>query len=95
MAYSIDERETLIRYDEKDNCWYFESSVRKHINQIIKSETCFEQVDKEIENGIVIYVSAKLSDLENYSVKPFVKTKRKLSDNQKQVLASRLQAKST
>ncbi|MDO4902613.1 MAG: hypothetical protein Q4A21_03650 [bacterium] len=95
MSYIIDERETHIRYDEKDNCWFLESSVRKHINQIIKSESCFEQIDKEIENGVVIYVSAMLSDLENFSINPFVKPKRRLSDNQKQELLSRLQSKST
>lgn len=28
--YLPEERETVIRFDELDNAWYFETSVRKH-----------------------------------------------------------------
>ncbi|AWX96424.1 hypothetical protein [Streptococcus suis] len=92
--YSIDERETLIRYDEYDKCFYYSSNVRKHITHILKDESCFESVDKEIEDGKVIYVSAKLSDLDNFSVNPFVKTRRKLSEREKSILASRFRSTS-
>ena len=81
--YLLEERETLIRYDEFDDCWYFDSNVRKHISKILKSESAFETVDKELEDGRVIAVSAKLSDLENFLVNPFVKSKPKLTKEQK------------
>lgn len=34
--YLPEERETVIRFDELDNAWYFETSVRKHITKIEK-----------------------------------------------------------
>ncbi|HEL2739341.1 TPA: hypothetical protein UDO34_002231, partial [Streptococcus suis] len=42
-----------------------------------------------IENGIVISIEAKLSDLKNFSVMPFVRAKRKLSASEKQELINR------
>lgn len=90
--YLIEEKETLIRYDDSDKCWYFDSNVRKHINKILKSESCFETIVKEVEAGKIISVSAKLSDLDNYSVNPFVKTKRKLSQSEKTSLTRRFQS---
>lgn len=86
MAYLPEERETVINYDELENCWYFESNVRRHVTQILKMEHAFESVEKEIENDFCIYVRAKLSNLENFSVNPFVKNKRKMSELQKQTL---------
>lgn len=86
MAYLPEERETVINYDELENCWYFESNVRRHVTQILKMEHAFESIEKEIENDFCIYVRAKLSNLEDFSVNPFVKNKRKMSELQKQTL---------
>ncbi|WP_373714008.1 hypothetical protein [Streptococcus sp.] len=86
MAYLPEERETVINYDELEDCWYFESNVRRHVTQILKMEHAFESVEKEIENDFCIYVRAKLSNLEDFSVNPFVKNKRKMSELQKQTL---------
>lgn len=36
MAYTLEERETIVRYDEMDKCWYFESNVRRHVTKILK-----------------------------------------------------------
>lgn len=46
MGYLPEERETLIRYDELDNCWYFESNVRRHVTKILKMEHAFDSVEK-------------------------------------------------
>lgn len=92
MAYLPEERETIIRYDEQENCWYFESNVRRHVTKILKTEHAFEQVDKELENDFCVYVRAKLSDLENFSVSPFVKNKRKLSEDERRKMAERLKS---
>uniref|UniRef100_UPI003F68C0AC hypothetical protein n=1 Tax=Streptococcus pluranimalium TaxID=82348 RepID=UPI003F68C0AC len=93
MAYLAEERETVIRYDEQDNTWHFESNIRKHITKILKTEDAFESVDKEIEDGRVISVRAKLSNLDDFMVNPFVKNKRKLSDEQKRKMAERLKSR--
>ncbi|HEL2544068.1 TPA: hypothetical protein TZ305_000088 [Streptococcus suis] len=86
MAYLPEERETVIRYDELDDCWYFESNVRRHVTKILKMEHAFESVEKELENNFCIYVRAKLLNLDDFSVSPFVKNKRKMTEKQKQVL---------
>ncbi|HGD6505585.1 TPA: hypothetical protein ACIZ50_002044 [Streptococcus agalactiae] len=72
MAYTLEERETIVRYDEMDKCWYFESNVRRHVTKILKMEHAFDEIEKELENDFCIYVRAKLSDLNNFSVNPFV-----------------------
>lgn len=92
MTYSLVERETVIRYDEQDNNWTFESNVRKHMTKILKSEEAFESVDKELENERVISVRATLSNLDDFTVSPFVKNKRKMSDEQKREMAERLKS---
>jgi hypothetical protein len=83
MSYLPEERETIVRYDEMDNCWYFESNVRRHVTKILKMEQAFDEIEKEFENDFCIYVRAKLSDLNNFSVNPFVNNKRKLSEEQR------------
>ncbi|MEW4354076.1 hypothetical protein AB1I63_04140 [Streptococcus pneumoniae] len=89
MGYLPEERETVIRYDEFDNCWFFESNVRRHVTKILKMEHAFDSVEKELENDFCIYVRAKLSNLEDFSVNPFVKNKRKLSEEQKAEISRR------
>lgn len=83
MAYLPEERETVIRYDELEDCWYFESNVRRHVTKILKTEGAFESLEKELENDFCVYVRAKLTNFEDFSVNPFVKNKRKLTEEQK------------
>lgn len=92
MAYLPEERETVIRYDELDNCWYFESNVRRHVTKILKTEHAFESVEKELENDFCISVRAKLSNLDDFSVNPFVRKKVKLAEEQKRKSAERLKS---
>ncbi|MCP1639668.1 chloramphenicol O-acetyltransferase [Streptococcus gallinaceus] len=92
MAYLPEERETVIRYDELDDCWYFESNVRRHVTKILKTEEAFESLEKELENDFCVYVRAKLTNLEDFSVNPFVKNKPKLSEEQKRQRAERLKS---
>lgn len=81
MSYQQEERETVVRYDEQDNAWYFESNVRRHISKILKFEKAFEELIEEKEAGRVVSIRAKLSDLDNFSVNPFVRNKRKGQTN--------------
>ncbi|MCK1192981.1 hypothetical protein MXZ23_05160 [Streptococcus uberis] len=70
-------------YDKKSNTWQFETSVRRHITKILKSS-------EEFDGSNCISVRATLSNLDDFSVNPFVKSKRKMTDKQKQELADRL-----
>ena len=81
MAYQQEERETVVRYDEQDNAWYFESNVRRHISKFLKMTKAFEELHEEKEAGRVVSIRAKLSDLDNFSVSPFVRNKRKEQTN--------------
>ena len=49
MAYLPEERETVIRYNELDNCWYFETSVRRHITKIEKRIELYEILYEEFD----------------------------------------------
>ena len=51
MAYQQEERETVVRYDEQDNAWYFESNVRRHISKFLKMAKAFEELHEEKEAG--------------------------------------------
>lgn len=77
MAYQQEERETVVRYDEQDNAWYIETNVRRHISKFLKMAKAFEELIEEKEAGRVVSIRAKLSDLDNFSVSPFVRNKRK------------------
>ena len=90
MAYLTEERETVIHYDELENAWTFESNVRLHVTKILKMEHAFESIEKEFENDFCIYVRAKLKNLEDFSVSPFVKNKRKMTEEQRQEISERM-----
>ncbi|KKF45232.1 hypothetical protein [Streptococcus uberis] len=90
MAYLPEERETVIIYDEKSNTWQFETTVRRHITKILKSSEAFDDITQEFDGSNCISVRATLSNLDDFSVNPFVKSKRKMTDKQKQELADRL-----
>ncbi|MEZ7591703.1 hypothetical protein O3602_02180 [Streptococcus sp. 27098_8_186] len=81
MAYQQEERETVVRYDEQDNAWYIETNVRRHISKFLKMAKAFEELNEEKEAGRVVSIRAKLSDLDNFSVSPFVRNKRKGQTN--------------
>lgn len=75
MAYLPDERETIIRYDELENAWYFETSVRRHITKIEKRLDLYEIISEELdERGRRIYIRAKMI---KGTVSPFAKPPRK------------------
>ncbi|HEM2808328.1 hypothetical protein [Streptococcus suis] len=90
MAYLPEERETVIHYDELENAWTFESNVRRHVTKILKMEHAFHSVEKEFENDFCIYVKATLKNLEDFSVSPFVKNKRKMTEEQRQEISERM-----
>lgn len=75
MAYLPEERETLIRYDELDDVWIFETNVRRHITKIEKRIDLYEILSEELdERGRRIYIRAKMK---KGTVSPFAKPPRK------------------
>ncbi|QLB49653.1 hypothetical protein [Streptococcus sanguinis] len=75
MAYLPEERETVIRYDEQEDSWYFETNVRRHITRIQKRLDQYEILAQELDDaGRVIYLQAKMIE---GTVSPFAKPRRK------------------
>ena len=50
MAYLPEERETVVRYDELEKSWYFETSVRRHITKIEKRLELYEIISEELDD---------------------------------------------
>ncbi|MBO4109159.1 hypothetical protein J5583_03020 [Streptococcus suis] len=75
MAYLPEERETVIHYDELENAWTFETSVRRHITKIEKRIELYDILPEEIdERGRRVYLRVKM---QNGTVSPFAKPPRK------------------
>ncbi|HFI0119234.1 TPA: hypothetical protein ACGPB3_000144 [Streptococcus suis] len=49
MAYLPEERETVINYDELEDTWTFETSVRRHITKIEKRIELYDILSEEID----------------------------------------------
>lgn len=63
--------------------WISVGILKVTLEDTLQRLHAFDEIEKELENDFCIYVRAKLSDLNNFSVNPFVKNKRKLSDEQR------------
>ena len=90
--YFKEERETVIIFCEQENSWCFQTNVRKHINMFLKKEDYFEWIKKEEENGQVISIFAKLSDLESFTFNPSIKIRKRFSSKEKSDLVNRLKS---
>ena len=89
--YFKEERETVILFSEQENSWSIQTNVRKHINKFLKKEDYFEWIEKEEEDGKVISIVAKLSDLERFAFNPSIKVRKRLSSKEKSDLVSYIQ----
>lgn len=75
MAYLPGERETVFNYDELEDTWIFETSVRRHITKIEKRIKLYDILSEEIdERGRRVYLRVKMK---NGTVSPFCKTSKK------------------
>ena len=90
--YFKEERETVILFCEQENSWCIQTNVRKHINKFLKQEDYFECIEKEEEDGKVISIVAKLSDLERFAFNPSIKVRKRLSSKEKSDLVNRLKS---
>lgn len=90
--YFKEERETVILFSEQENSWSIQTNVRKHINKFLKKEDYFEWIEKEEEDGKVISIVPKLSDLERFAFNPSIKVRKRLSSKEKSDLVNRLKS---
>ena len=90
--YFKEERETVILFSEQENSWSIQTNVRKHINKFLKKEDYFEWIEKEEEDGKVISIVAKLSDLERFAFNPSIKVRKRLSSKEKSDIVNRLKS---
>lgn len=92
INYSIsqEERETLLRYDYLDQCWYVETSVPTHITKFKKQG--WEIVSQTVnENGNVQVVEFKCNNPSSVTIGKAEKKKRELTEEQRQKTIERLQ----
>lgn len=87
---TAEERETLLRFDYLDQCWYVETSVPTHITKFKKQgwEIVAQTLSKD---GNVQAVEFKCNNPSSISIGRAEKRKRELTEEQRQKLAERLQ----
>ena len=91
INYSIsqEERETLLRYDYLDECWYVETSIPTHITKFKKQG--WEMVSQTINHlGSVQVVEFKCNNPSSITIGKAEKKKRELTEEQRKLLAERL-----
>lgn len=86
---SQEERETLLRYDYLEQCWFVETSVPTHITKFKKQG--WEIVSQTVnENGNVQVVEFKCDNPSSITIGKAEKKKRDLTEEQRKLLAERL-----
>ena len=91
INYSIsqEERETLLRYDYLDKCWYVETSVPTHITKFKKQG--WEIVSQIVnENDNVQVVEFKCNNPSSVTIGKAEKRKRELSEEHRESLRQRM-----
>ncbi|HFR3630778.1 TPA: hypothetical protein ACHVD4_001840 [Streptococcus suis] len=91
MAYLPEERETVINYDELEDTWTFETSVRRHITKIEKRIELYDILSEEIdERGNRVYIRVKMID---GNINPFAKPKLRLTEEQRKERSERVKTR--
>lgn len=92
INYSIsqEERETLLRFDYIDQCWYVETSIPTHITKFKKQG--WEMVSQTINHlDSVQVVEFKCNNPSSITISKAEKKKRELTEEQRKLLVERLQ----
>ena len=87
---TAEERETLLRFDYLDQCWYVETSVPTHITKFKKQG--WEIVSQTLsKDGSIQAVEFKCDNPSSVIIGKAEKKKRELTEEQRILLAERLQ----
>lgn len=90
MNYSLDERETLIHYDEAEKHWLIESNVPKHIRKFMKACRPDSIKTEKDDSGRIVSFSGVL-DEEGFYVSVSKKAaKREYTQEEREAMAERL-----
>ena len=82
-----EERETLLRYDYLDKCWYVESTVPSHITKFKKQG--WEIISQTVnEQGIVQVAEFKCNNPSSISIRNA--NKRPMTEDERKILGERL-----
>lgn len=86
---TIEEKETLLRYDYLEKCWYVESTVPSHITKFKKQG--WEIISQTVnEQGVVQVAEFKCNNPTSISIRSAIKSKKNLTDEQRKKLAERM-----
>ena len=91
ISYTIsqEERETLLRYDYLDQCWYVETSVPTHITKFKKQG--WEIVSQTVnENGNVQVVEFKCDNPSSITIGKAEKRKIQITEEHRESLRQRM-----
>ena len=85
---TAEERETLLRFDYLDQCWYVETSVKKHITKFKKQG--WEIVSQTLsKDGSIQAVEFKCDNPSSITIGKA--EKKKLTEEQRKIVTERLQ----
>ena len=86
---TTEEKETLLRFDYLEKCWYVDTSVPSHITKFKKQG--WEIVSQTVnEQGDIQAVEFKCDNPTSISINKAEKRKKELTEEQRKILAERL-----
>ena len=90
-SISLEEKETILRYDYLEKKWYVETSVPSHITKFKKQgwKIVSQTVNKQ---GIIQAVEFECSNPSSISIGRAEKRKRELTEEQRKKVAERLKS---
>ena len=84
-----EERETLLRYDYLEKCWYVDTSVPTHITKFKKQG--WEIISQTVnEQDIVQAVEFKCDNPSSITIGRAEKRKRELTEEQRKIMSERM-----
>ena len=88
-SLTLEEKETLLRFDYLDKCWYVETSVPTHITKFKKQG--WEMVSQTVnEQGVVQIAEFKCDNPSSVSIRGAEKKTKNLTEEQRKILAERM-----
>ena len=88
-SITLEEKETLLRFDYLEKCWYVETSVPTHITKFKKQG--WEIISQTVnEQGVVQVVEFKCNNPSSITIGRAEKRKKEMTEEQRKILTERL-----
>ncbi len=78
MKYTLEEQETFVHFDPITKEYIYDTSYSHHIRKILQMPEAFEILDKEEDDGKVIWIRAKFKS-DNHKLNIFPRKKKQLT----------------